>query len=232
MIHELGHTQGLAHATVNPNIMVSGYTIITISLRTLGDGDKAGAVHQHPASSFSGTLPHSIVLPNYSSGGYNQYSFTAVTVPSSKTLQLESGVTINGNITIKSSATVIGAGQTSSTISGQVSFPGSVSNAKLKNLKVTSKITVGGSSNLVEDVTCSDFIYMPESYLSTCNRVTVTGFATWDIVLSAGSSRVFNFTSTRSRNNCLYGHMNGSYPEFAALKPLQERQEVARVPAT
>ncbi len=69
LIHELGHVLGLAH-TGNQSYPVNKYTMMFATnnlklitpLRTLSDGDKAGAVYQHPDPDPSGQTTHDILL--------------------------------------------------------------------------------------------------------------------------------------------------------------------------
>ena len=63
LMHELGHTQGLDHPNNTGVIMYYMWDYCTYTpLRTLADGDKAGAVYQHPHPTPSGNTSHDILL--------------------------------------------------------------------------------------------------------------------------------------------------------------------------
>jgi hypothetical protein len=82
-----GPALGLGHPNSNIQAMCGGYAC-TGPMRALNEGDKAGAVYQHPES-LSGTLPHSVVL------GISQSSYGIsgdLTVPSGKTFEVEDRV--------------------------------------------------------------------------------------------------------------------------------------------
>jgi len=171
LVHELGHTQGLGHTSVATTRMQDGYLACTLTpLRTIADGDKAGAVYQHTGISvIPTTLTHSIALSasettfdlngNVTVGsGKTLYTFTesitidldgySISTSGTGVISLGSNTTIDPeDVSIKSGSTIKGQYSSipsalSSASSGETVYAAEETHAITTNTTVSSGITL------------------------------------------------------------------------------------------
>jgi hypothetical protein len=107
LIHELGHTLGLWHSGTPKTRMYEYYQSCEVPLRRIAAGDSAGAVHQHPMQTLSGSARISLVLPGPPWTGFSGYNVSGGFSVSGKSLVDKTHIYLedDASITVNSGAT-------------------------------------------------------------------------------------------------------------------------------